>query len=276
MQIRHSISKNEYQRMTTRELRDTFLVDGLFAPGEIRMVYWETDRTVIGAATPHAQPLKLETEKELAAEFFCERRELGVINIGAAGKVKVGDAIYDLAPLDGLYVGRGNRDVTFVSDDPRTPARFYLISYPAHAVYPVVLVKKADAKRIALGSRVTANQRTLYQYIHEDGVKSCQLVMGFTQIDPGSVWNTMPPHTHLRRSEVYLYFDIPDDAVVFHFLGAPDETRHLVAQSAEVALSPVWSIHSGCGTRAYSFVWAMGGENQRFADMDAVACRDLR
>ncbi len=276
MQTLFAVSREQSQRMSTRELREAFLIDTLFVPEAVRLVYWETDRAVIGSAVPLQAPLRLETDKELASEYFCERREAGIINIGAAGKITVDGTAHDLAPLDCLYLGRGSRDIAFTSDDPKNPARFFIMSYPAHAVHPTTLGKKAQAKQIKLGSQETANQRTIYQFIHEEGIKSCQLVMGFTQLDPGSVWNTMPPHTHLRRSEVYLYFNVPDDAAVFHFMGPGDETRHLTVHSGQAVASPIWSIHSGCGTRAYSFIWAMGGENQRFADMDGIAIPDLR
>jgi 4-deoxy-L-threo-5-hexosulose-uronate ketol-isomerase len=175
-----------------------------------------------------------------------------------------------------LYLGRGSREIVFSSDNADAPARFYLVSYPSHANYPTTFSRKADAKQIQLGSQETANQRTIYQFIHEEGIKSSQLVMGFTQLSAGSVWNTMPAHTHLRRSEVYLYFDLPEQDAVFHLLGPADQTRHLAVHAGQAALSPIWSIHSGCGTRAYSFIWAMGGENQRFADMDGIAIRDLK
>ncbi len=276
MQIIPAIGFNEYRRQTTKELRDTFLLENLFASGEVRTAYWETDRTVVGAAIPAASPLKLETSPELASEHFCERREMGILNLGGSGAISVDGTLYSLAPLDALYVGRGSRDIVLASDNPETPANFYLISYPAHAVHPTVLVRHAEAKKILLGAPETANQRTIFQYIHEDAARSCQLVMGFTRLDSGSVWNTMPAHTHLRRSEVYLYFNLPEDAAVFHFMGPAEETRHLLMHDRQVALSPSWSIHSGSGTKAYSFVWAMGGENQRFADMDSVAIRDLR
>lgn len=276
MEMRHSVGRKEYERMTTRELRETFLVEGLFTPGEIRLAYWETDRAVVGSAVPTTAPLKLEVAQELASDFFCERREVGVLNVGAPGQVTVDGTVYNLAALDCLYIGRGSRDVSFVSVDPVQPAKFYVISYPAHTTHPTALATQKDATQRRLGSQETANQRTLFQYIHEGGVKSCQLVMGFTQLHAGSVWNTMPPHTHARRSEVYLYFGVPPDAAVVHLMGPGDETRHLLIHSEQVVLSPLWSIHAGCGTQAYSFVWAMGGENQRFDDMDGVAVSGLR
>jgi 4-deoxy-L-threo-5-hexosulose-uronate ketol-isomerase len=276
MEIRPAVSRQEYERMTTRELRTSFLVERLFTPGEINLVYWETDRTVIGSATPLDAPLRLEADRELAAEFFCERRELGVINIGGAGSVTVDGVRYALGALDCLYVGRGSRDVIFASDGAAQPAKFYLVSYLAHAMHPTKRVPPSDANQLQLGASETANQRTIFQCVHETGIQSCQLVLGFTRLAPGSVWNTMPPHTHARRSEVYLYFDLPADAAAFHFMGPGDETRHVIVRNGQAVLSPIWSIHAGCGTRNYSFIWAMGGENQRFADMDGIAVADLR
>jgi 4-deoxy-L-threo-5-hexosulose-uronate ketol-isomerase len=276
MKTRHAIGQREYDRMTTRELRGAFHVGELFQAGCIGLVYWETDRAVIGGAVPTGTPLKLEAGRELASEFFCQRRELGVLNLGGDAQVTVDGKVHALGRLDCLYVGRGSRDVIFESNDAANPARLFLMSYPAHHEYPTTLARQSDANRIELGAQETANRRTIFQYIHEGGIKSCQLVMGFTQLAPGSVWNTMPPHTHARRSEVYLYFDVADDAAVFHFMGPGGETRHLLMHDGEAALSPAWSIHSGCGTRSYSFVWAMGGENQRFDDMDGVGIPDLR
>ena len=262
--------------MTSRELRETFLLQSLWQPGEIRTIYWETDRAVVGGIIPQSAALHLRATPALASEFFCQRREAGSLNLGQAGKISVDGAIYPLAALDCLYIGRGAREVSFASDDPANPAHFYLMSYPAHATYPTTLATHTDANQIKLGGQETANQRTIFQYIHEAGVRSCQLVMGFTRLDPGSVWNTMPPHTHARRSEVYHYFGLPADAAVAHFMGPGDETRHLFVHNGEAVLSPVWSIHSGCGTQAYSFVWAMGGENQHFADMDGILITDLK
>jgi 4-deoxy-L-threo-5-hexosulose-uronate ketol-isomerase len=276
MQIKSSVSRNEYERMNTRELREAFVFEDLFYPGEERLHYWETDRTVVGGVMPEATVLKLETDKELASEYFCQRRELGILNLGGRGQVTVDGTVFETGRLDCLYVGRGSRDILFQSIDPAVPAKFYLMSYPAHTTHPTTLAKQTDAKQVKLGSQETANQRTIFQYIHETGIKSCQLVMGFTQLAPGSVWNTMPPHTHLRRSEVYLYFDVPDEAAVFHFMGPGDATRNIVMHGGQAVLSPVWSIHSGCGTQNYAFVWAMGGENQRFDDMDGIAVRNLR
>jgi len=276
MEIRCASCQNEYKRMSTKELRENFLIDTLFGWGQINAVYWETDRAVVASAVPGASALVLETAPVLASDFFCERRELGVLNLGAPGNVMVDGVGYDLDHLDCLYIGRGARTISFGNGHPKKAAKFLLISYPAHCTYPTTFVKHSEANTLKLGSPETANQRTIFQYIHEGGIKSCQLVMGFTRMDTGSVWNTMPPHTHTRRSEVYVYFDIPDHAAAFHFMGPGDETRHLLVHDGQAVLSPVWSIHSGCGSQAYSFVWAMGGENQQFTDMDGIAIRDLR
>lgn len=276
MSTRYATSLREYPRLCTQELRDAFLIADLFATGSIRMAYWETDRTVVGAAVPLGEPLCLEPLPELASDDFCERRELGVLNIGGVGHVSVEGIEYPLARLDALYVGRGSREVQFSSADRANPARFYLVSYPAHAVHPTRIIRHEQAREVRLGTPQEANERTIYQYIHEEGAPSCQLVMGFTRLESGSVWNTMPPHTHLRRSEVYMYFDMAPDAAVFHFMGAPRESRHLILREGQAVLSPPWSIHCGCGTQAYSFVWAMGGENKRFTDMDAAPLGELR
>jgi len=276
MQVRLAVGIKEYERMTTRELRDTFMVENLFKQGSIELLYWETDRTVTGSAVPVGVPLKLETHPELASEYFCERREVGALNIGGPGRITVDGTVYETGALDCLYIGRGNREITFASNDPANPARFFLMSYPAHTAHPTTLATQKDANQVKLGSLETANNRTIYQYIHEGGVKSCQLVMGFTELGVGGVWNTMPAHTHLRRSEVYLYFSVQPDAAVFHFMGPGQETRHVLMHNEQAVLSPIWSIHSGCGTRAYRFIWAMGGENQKFTDMDGIPVADLR
>ncbi|MEI8342835.1 MAG: 5-dehydro-4-deoxy-D-glucuronate isomerase [Verrucomicrobiota bacterium] len=276
MELRHSVGVGEYKRMTTCELRGAFLVAGLFEQGTLRTIYWETDRAVAGSAVPLEVPLELKTAPELASDYFCERREMGIINTGGPGSVRVDGAEYPMEPLDCLYVGRGSREIHFQSRTPTNPARYFLMSYPAHAAYPTILATQKEANPVRLGSRKTANQRTIFQYIHENGIRSCQLVMGFTRLAEGSVWNTMPAHTHSRRSEVYLYFDVPSDAAVVHLMGPGDETRHLLVQDGQAVLSPAWSIHSGCGTERYSFIWAMGGENQRFDDMDPIPINELK
>lgn len=276
LELRPAVSARETAAMDTAELRAAFLVEDLFVPGMVRLVHWETDRTVVGSAVPLERPLLLEAPAGLVAEYVCQRRELGVINIGGPGTVTVDGVAHPLAAFDGLYVGRGSRAVSFASDSPAAPARFYLVSYLAHAAHPTTRITPAEANRLERGAPESANVRTISQLIHEDGVRSCQLVLGFTHMAPGSVWNTMPAHTHLRRSEVYLYCNLAPDAAVFHFMGEGDQTRHLVVRNEQAVLSPPWSIHSGCGTQRYSFIWAMGGENQRFADMDEVAVADLR
>jgi 4-deoxy-L-threo-5-hexosulose-uronate ketol-isomerase len=265
-----------YPRMTTQELRDTFLVSGLNQPGSITLYYLDLDRAVVGMAVPGTDPLALPTPPELRAEYFTERRELGVLNVGGAGVVRVNRVAHELNNLDLVYVGRGNPDIRFESKDPAHPAAFYLLSYSAHAQYPVTVVRKQQAQPSELGSAETCNRRTVFKYIHADGAKSCQLVMGVTHLHPGSAWNTMPPHTHMRRSEVYFYFDMPEDARVLHLMGPPDETRHIVIQNREAVASPGWSIHAGVGTGAYKFCWGMGGENQDYTDMDPVPIASLR
>ncbi len=276
MELIPASDPRSYARMSTAELRSAFLLDGLFQPGRVTLRYWETDRAVVGGAVPTRGKLALGTFRELAAQYFCERRELGIINTGGAGTVEVDGRAYALGNLDCLYVGRGAQKVAFSSKAAAKPARFYLLSYPAHASHPTTLARHDDIDGTALGAPETANDRTLYKFIHAGGIKSCQLVMGVTILKSGSVWNTMPPHTHTRRSEVYLYFDVPENAAVFHFMGQPGETRHLVVRDRQAVLSPPWSIHSGAGTDSYGFIWGMGGENQDFADMDAAPISTLR
>lgn len=265
-----------YGLMNTEELRETFLLEDLFEPDTIDLAYVDLDRTVIGSAVPAASPLKLETEPELRADYFLERRELGVMNVGGAGTVTVDGKAFEMDKLDILYVGRGSKQVTFASKDAAKPAEFYLLSYPAHTEYPTAMVKFSEMKPVELGSFETCNKRKIYKAIYKDGIKSCQLVMGFTMLEPGSNWNTMPPHTHMRRSEVYFYFDVDPAHRVFHLMGPSDATSHLVMKDKEVVVSPGWSIHSGVGTKNYTFCWGMGGENQVYDDMDAVAITELR
>lgn len=265
-----------YPRMTTNELRESFLLNELYEPGKLHVNYVDLDRAVIGMAAPMDSPIALPTYPELRAAYFTERREVGVLNIGGAGTVRVEGKSYELNNLDVLYIGRGNSNVSFESRDKAAPAVYYLLSYPAHTVYPVALVRKEEANPTELGSTETCNRRTICKYIHMAGAKSCQLVMGVTTLAPGSSWNTMPPHTHNRRSEVYMYFNVAEDARVIHLMGPPDETRHIVMANRDVVVSPGWSIHAGVGTRAYSFCWGMGGENQDYADMDPAPVESLR
>ena len=265
-----------YPSMTTAQLRETFLLDSLFEPGALHLVYVDLDRTIAGIAAPTAAPLALPTDPDLRAQYFTERRELGALNVGGSGSIKVNGKSHTLENLDCLYIGRGNAEVSFESKDPSSPAIFYLLSYPAHTSYPVSLVRKEEASPTVLGSAETCNLRTVTKYIYLDGVKSCQLVMGVTHLHAGSAWNTMPPHTHMRRSEVYLYFNLTPDAVVFHLMGPPAETRHIVMKDLQAVVSPGWSVHAGVGTRAYSFCWGMGGENQDYGDMDPAPIPSLR
>jgi 4-deoxy-L-threo-5-hexosulose-uronate ketol-isomerase len=265
-----------YQRMNTAELRETFLLSELCAPGAIQLNYIDLDRAVVGFAAPLAEQIALPTYPELRAGYFTERRELGVLNIGGSGTVTVDGKAWELDNLDVLYIGRGNREILFASKAAAAPAVFYLLSYPAHAGYPVTLVRRAEATPTELGSFETCNKRTVTKYIHLEGARSCQLVMGVTHLAPGSNWNTMPAHTHMRRSEVYMYFNLPPEARVVHLMGPPDETRHLLLADKDVVVSPGWSIHAGVGTRAYSFCWGMGGENQDYADMDPAPVESLR
>lgn len=264
-----------YSRMTTEELRTAFLVDKLFQPGRIDLAYVDLDRTVIGSAVPLAEPLTLETDPDLRAAYFTERREIGVLNVGGAGTVIVNGELYQLSNLDALYIGRGNENIAFSSHDASTPAEFYLLSYPAHTSYPSAKVDACAAEPVVLGSPETANHRRINKLIYLDGTQSCQLVMGFTQLTKGSVWNTMPPHTHMRRSEVYLYFNLGDADRVVHLMGPAHETRHIVVSNKQVVISPGWSIHAGVGTASYTFCWGMGGENQVYSDMDPLAIADL-
>ena len=275
MEVRYSPTPEHFKRMNTDEIRDAFLIQKLFTAGEITLVYSHVDRMIIGGAMPAGSALKLEAGKELAAEYFAERRELGVFNVGGHGTVSVDSTDYATAKYEMVYIGRGSRDIAFASQSASDPAKFYIVSLPAHTDYPTTHIKQGDANMLSLGSQEECNTRELYQYVHENGVKSCQLVMGCTRLKSGNVWNTMPAHTHERRSEVYLYFDLEGDNVVFHFMGEGSETRHLVLRSGEAVISPSWSIHAGAGTRNYSFIWAMGGENQAFSDMDAVPLTGL-
>jgi 4-deoxy-L-threo-5-hexosulose-uronate ketol-isomerase len=275
-EMRYAPGPQQVQRMTTDELRKSFLIERVFEPGEIHLYVLDLDRVILGGAVPLQQPLELSAPPAIAEEFFNARRELGILNIGGGGSVSVDGESHQLNKLDMLYAGRGVRSITLASDDVQNPARFYLVSYPAHAAHPLRVIRAADAQAAELGAQESANRRKLAKYIHPDAGPSSQLVMGVTELHSGSVWNTMPPHTHQRRTEVYLYFDIPQDAVVFHFLGEPNQTRNIVVRDGQVALSPSWSIHSGCGTSNYKFCWAMGGENQVFSDMQAVGMDSLR
>ncbi|MDX8513944.1 5-dehydro-4-deoxy-D-glucuronate isomerase [Mesorhizobium captivum] len=262
--------------MGTDELRHNFHIEGLFQPGLVSLTYTHYDRMIVGGAMPADKVLPLEAIKPTGTKAFLDRRELIAVNIGGAGTVTADGLPYEMAARDMVYLGMGTEQVSFASADPEKPAKFYLLSAPAHRVYPSQLIRIGDARRLDLGSHATSNERSIFQFIHADGVKTCQLVVGMTQLAPGSVWNTMPCHVHDRRMEAYLYFDLDEGARVFHFMGEPDETRHIVMRNEEAVLSPGWSIHSGAGTSNYAFIWAMAGDNVDYTDVDPVALDQLR
>ncbi|MGN0779605.1 MAG: 5-dehydro-4-deoxy-D-glucuronate isomerase [Aristaeellaceae bacterium] len=275
MELRTAASPRDVKTYDTARLREEFLIQDLFQPDDIKLVYSHIDRIITGSATPVSKPLVLTAGDELRAEYFLQRREMGVINIGGEGTVTVDGTVYTLRYKDGLYIGRGSKDISFASTDAEHPAKFYLNSCPAHKEYPTVYIRPEDCVRVELGSLEQSNHRTICKYILPGQVESCQLVMGMTQLQPGSVWNTMPCHTHDRRMEVYLYFDMPKDAFVMHYMGEPQETRHIVMRNEQAVISPSWSIHAGSGSQAYTFIWGMCGENQDFDDMDGLATTDL-
>jgi 4-deoxy-L-threo-5-hexosulose-uronate ketol-isomerase len=280
MEVRPGANPADVKNYDTDRLRHDFLIQDLFVPGEIKTIYSQIDRIIIGAATPTDKELTLEAGEELRAQYFLERREMGIINIGGNGTVTVDGTAYDFKYKDGMYIGMGAKDIKFKSADPKNPAKFYLNSAPAHKTYPTVFIDPAKdilpENKKELGCLESANHRTINKYILPGQVESCQLEMGMTCLEPGSVWNTMPCHTHDRRMEVYLYFEVPEDAVVFHYMGEPTETRHIVMRNEEAVISPSWSIHSASATHAYTFIWGMVGENQDFDDMDDVDMKDLR
>ena len=272
----HSVHPQDFRSYQTHTIRERFLLEGLVAAGALNLVYTHYDRMIIGAANPVSKKLKLENYEELRAGYFLERREMGIINVGGYGNIEADGKIHQLNKLDCLYLGKGVREVVFSSADAQHPAVFYILSTPAHAAYPATLMSHAQAAKVNAGELALANRRTINKYIHADGIKSCQLVMGLTILQEGSVWNTMPPHTHDRRMEAYFYFDLPIGQKVFHLMGQADETRHITMNNYEAVVSPPWSIHSGSGTASYSFIWGMGGENLDYTDMDAVAIADIK
>lgn len=276
MELRTACSPLDVKSYDTTRLRKEFLIDDLFKPDEVKMVYSHIDRIITGSAVPATKALTLDAGDELRAEYFLQRREIGIINIGGEGTVTVDGTVYTLRHRDGLYIGMGSREVKMESADAAHPAKFYFNSAPAHMTYPTVYIRPEDCIKVELGTIEESNHRTICKYILPGQVESCQLEMGMTTLMPGSVWNTMPCHTHDRRMEVYLYFNLPEDAVVFHYMGEPTETRHIVMRNEQAVISPSWSIHSASATRAYTFIWGMVGENQDFDDMDPVAMQDLR
>ncbi len=276
MEIRYAVHPEQAKTMDTATLREHFLVKNLFLPDQLKLVYSFNDRLIIGGACPITPlPLKVD-QKIIGSDFFLQRRELGVINVGGPGVISVDEEKFAIDPKDGLYIGMGAKEVVFSSVSAEQPAKFYFNSVPAHANHPTTQARFADASPVQLGEAATGNRRTIRKYIHPDGIKSCQLVMGMTSLESGSVWNTMPTHTHERRMEAYFYFEMNTKQAVFHLMGPPDETRHVILRNEEAVISPSWSIHSGVGTANYTFIWGMAGENQLFDDMDHVAMKDLR
>lgn len=276
MQSRYESSPKEVAGMNTESLRANFLIEKLFEANQVSLTYTHYDRVITGGVMPVGEVVSLPNYDALKSEYFLERRELGIINVGGDGKITVDGEAFLVNKLDCLYLGKGVQAVSFESIDANNPAQYFLISSPAHQAYPTRLMKKEEASPVNLGSNLTSNERTIYKYIHLDGIRSCQLVMGLTVLANGSVWNTMPAHTHDRRMEVYCYFDVPQNQAVLHLMGQPQETRHLFVSNHQAIISPPWSVHSGCGTANYSFIWAMAGENQLFTDMDFVEIPSLR
>lgn len=274
--VRHAAHPEAVRAFDTDTLRKHFLIESVFQSGEILLTYSHYDRMIIGGAMPGKSGLMLATPKAIGQETFLAERELGVLNIGGAGRVAVDGGAYELAQLGCLYIGKGAIHVRFESRDEKNPAKFYLVSTPAHVKHPNVHLTREKARHLTPGEAETANKRSIFQYIHPEVCQSCQLTMGFTMLDSGSVWNTMPSHTHDRRMEAYLYFNLAPDQRVFHFMGEPQQTRHMVVANEQAIISPPWSIHSGAGTKNYSFIWAMAGDNKSFTDMDHIAIGDLR
>ena len=276
MEVRYSPDSKSFSEMNTDELRKNFLIS-LFQKDKIPMVYSDIDRSITGSAVPVKKILKLTaTKKEMAANYFAERREIGVINIGGSGLIKVDEKDYKMKHKDALYIGRGSKNIELSSSNSNKPAKYYFVSYPAHTSFPTAHAKFSESTPVHLGSLSTSNKRTIYKYIFPDGIQSCQLVMGLTELEEGSVWNTMPAHTHQRRSEIYMYFNLSDDSFVMHLIGRPNETKHIIIRDGEAVLSTSWSLHCGAGTKNYSFIWAMGGENKEFDDMDWIPMKDLK
>ncbi len=276
MQIYQAISQREAQGFNTQELRDNFLIESIFQNNEIKMYYTHYDRTVLGGVMPVYSEISLPTYDNLKSDYFLERREIGIINVGGDGEIAVDGKTFSLSKLDALYIAKGSKSVTFKSISSESPAQFFLFSAPGHHAYETRKMSKEEATPVNMGSPETANERTIYKYIHRDGIQSCQVVMGLTVLKSGSIWNTMPAHVHDRRMEAYLYFDLNADHRVFHLMGQPQETRHMVVANHQAVLSPPWSIHSGAGTSNYSFIWAMAGENLDFTDMEFANIAELR
>jgi 4-deoxy-L-threo-5-hexosulose-uronate ketol-isomerase len=278
MQIRNAIHPDHAKTLDTEALRREFLIEELFVADQMRLTYSHIDRIVVGGVMPVDGPVAFpaDVSRLIGSDFFLARRELGLINVGGSGSVSIDGMIHAVGPRDALYVGRGAREVHFASADAAAPAKFYFNSTPAHASYPTRLVTEEQAVKLVQGDNLTSNRRTICQYLVPAVLDTCQLMLGLTRLEPGNLWNTMPCHTHERRMEVYFYFDMKEDAAVFHLMGQPGETRHLVVRNEQAAISPSWSIHSGVGTQAYTFIWGMAGENQAFGDMDHVPMTALK
>lgn len=276
MKVIHSVHPDDFRTYQTALIRERFLINNLIGSDQINCVYTHYDRMIVGAANPVHKSLELNTYPNLRSKYFLERREIGIINVGGDGEVSADGQTYTVDKLDCIYIGKGTEHVNFNSKDPANPAIFYLLSAPAHAFYPTSVMTHADAAKVNAGDTSTANRRTINKYIHMDGIKSCQLVMGLTILQEGSVWNTMPAHTHDRRMEAYFYFDLPAGQKVFHYMGQGDETRHITVNNCEAVVSPPWSIHSGSGTASYSFIWGMAGENLDYTDMDVINIPDIK
>jgi 4-deoxy-L-threo-5-hexosulose-uronate ketol-isomerase len=276
LKILHSVHPEDFKAYQTERIRDQFLLSNLVQPDTINCVYTHYDRMIVGAASPVNKTLELENYPNLRADYFLQRREIGIINIAGDGQVIADGKTYSVKKLDCLYIGKGVKSVSFKSNDPASPAIFYLLSCPAHAVYPIALVTNEGAAKVNAGHSSTANQRTINKYIHAEGIQSCQLVMGLTILATGSVWNTMPSHVHDRRMEAYFYFDVTPGSRIFHYMGEGQQTRHILIDNNEAVVSPPWSIHSGSGTASYSFIWGMAGENLDYTDMDPLPVEDIR
>ena len=280
MDIRYSANQKDFKRYTTEEMRNEFLIQNLYVANEVVSVYSHVDRMVTLGCMPTTEVVSIDKGLDVWANFgthyFLERREIGIFNIGGSGSIKADGVEYKLGYKDCLYITKGTKEVLFASDDAEKPAKFYMVSAPAHCSYETKLLTLADAAKRPLGSMETSNKRVINQFIHPSVLKTCQLSMGMTVLEPGSVWNTMPAHTHERRMEVFMYFEVPEDNVVFHMMGEGNETRHIVMHNEEAVISPSWSIHAGAGTSNYTFIWAMGGENMEFDDMDVIKTTDLK
>ncbi|MBS1653676.1 MAG: 5-dehydro-4-deoxy-D-glucuronate isomerase [Bacteroidetes bacterium] len=276
MEIRFAVGPEETKQFDTQKLLENFVVQDLMVNDQLKLIYTHYDRVIIGGAAPVSKTLTLPNHPELRADYFLERREMGIINVGGKGTVTADGKKFSLDKLSCLYLGKGTKNVSFSSATKKTPALFYILSSPAHAVHPATVFTKEQASPVELGSVETANKRTVYKYIHLEGIKSCQLVMGLTTLAPGCVWNSVPPHTHTRRMEAYFYFDLPEDQRLFHFLGNPMETRHVIMKNNEAVISPPWSTHFGCGTTNYGFIWGMAGENLVYSDMDPAPVPTLK